>query len=88
MSEAAPRISIGDKGSKELAVFTKGEAVSLASTISAVAPSVVKGELLGSKGQPIVAPNLNKKMAFRISTEAENGMYNDDYPVRIFTSTN
>ncbi|GME74155.1 unnamed protein product [[Candida] boidinii] len=87
-SEAAPRISIGDKGSKELAVFTKGEAVSLASTISAVAPSVVKGELLGSKGQPIVAPNLNKKMAFRISTEAENGMYNDDYPVRIFTSTN
>lgn len=55
-----PRISIGEKGSKELAAFGLDQEVSLSTTLSSVKPDVVKGEVLGKVGEPIVAPSLNK----------------------------
>lgn len=88
-SAAKPRISIGDKGSKELAAFGLDQIVSLSTTLSTVKPNVVKGELLGEVGEPIVAPSLNK-FHWTIMKEPVHGMYNDDtdvYPCRFFTDT-
>lgn len=45
-SAASPRISIGDKGNKELEVFTNGNDVSLSTTLKSVPANVVKGEIL------------------------------------------
>ncbi|RCK65840.1 NADH-ubiquinone oxidoreductase 21 subunit [Candida viswanathii] len=83
-SAANPRISIGDKGNKELEVFTNGNDVSLSSTLKAVPATVVKGEILGKTGEPIVAPSLNK-FKWEILSEPVSGMYTSDYPCRIFT---
>lgn len=83
-SESNPRISIGEKGNKELAVFTNGQDVSLASTLKSVPASVVKGEVLGKSGEPIVAPSLNK-FKWEILPEPVHGMYSEAYPCRIFT---
>lgn len=80
-----PRISIGDKGTKELSVFIDpSQEVSLASTLSSVSPSVLKGELLGKEGEPIVAPSL-KKFHWTILQEPQHGMFTDNYPCRMFT---
>ncbi|ODV78423.1 NADH-ubiquinone oxidoreductase subunit [Suhomyces tanzawaensis NRRL Y-17324] len=80
-----PRISIGDKGTKELSVFIESaEPVSLATTLAGVPANVVKGELLGAQGEPIVAPSLNK-FEWTILQEPEHGMYTEQYPCRIFT---
>lgn len=78
-----PRVSIGDKGSQELAAFGEGQTVSLATTLSTLAPNVVKGEVLGRSGEPIVAPSLNK-FKWTILEEPEHGMFTDEYPCRIF----
>ncbi|CAK9437941.1 uncharacterized protein LODBEIA_P23190 [Lodderomyces beijingensis] len=84
-SEAAPRVSIGDKGTQELSTFTApGEVVSLSSTLTKIPESVVKGQILGSSGEPIVAPSLHK-FKWQILPENVHGMYPDKYPVRIFT---
>jgi hypothetical protein len=84
-SSTNPRISIGDKGTKELSVFVdSGAEVSLASTLSTVPSSVIMGELLGKQGEPIVAPSLNK-FHWTILQEPEHGMFTDKYPCRIFT---
>lgn len=88
-SAERPRISVGDKGTKELAKFNPGETVSLSTTLTNVKPDVVKGEILGQEGEPIVAPSLNK-FQWTILREPQHGMYIDDidtYPCRIFTDT-
>ncbi|KAK6462205.1 NADH-ubiquinone oxidoreductase subunit [Scheffersomyces coipomensis] len=80
-----PRISIGDKGTKELSVYIDStQPVSLATTLQSVPANVIKGELLGSSGEPIVAPSLNK-FQWKILEEPEHGMFTDQYPCRIFT---
>lgn len=78
-----PRVSIGDKGNKELAAFGAGQTVSLATTLTTLDPKVIKGEVLGQSGEPIVAPSLNK-FQWTILEEPEHGMYTDEYPCRIF----
>ncbi|EMG50373.1 hypothetical protein SBY92_000314 [Candida maltosa Xu316] len=83
-SASNPRISIGDKGTQELQVFTNGQEVSLATTLKSTPASVVKGEILGKSGEPIVAPSLNK-FKWEILPEPVHGMYTDNYPCRIFT---
>lgn len=82
-SAANPRISIGDKGSKELAAFGAGQTVSLSTTLTSLDSKVLKGEVLGVSGEPIVAPSLNK-FKWTILEEPQHGMYTDDYPCRIF----
>lgn len=84
-SAEKPRISIGDKGSQELASFTGTLVVSLASTLVGVNKSVVNGELLGTQGEPVVAPAMHK-YKLTILEEPVHGMYTDDYPCRTFTS--
>lgn len=84
-SASNPRVSVGDKGIKELSVYIDSSApVSLAKTLANVPASVVKGELLGKNGEPIVAPSLNK-FKWTILQEPQHGMYPDTYPCRIFT---
>lgn len=83
-SAAKPRIAIGMKGTEELQVYTNSHAVSLSTTLSTVDSDVIKGELLGPSGEPIVAPSLNK-FTWKILSEPEHGMYTDEYPCRIFT---
>lgn len=80
-----PRISIGNKGSKELEVFqTPDQEVGLSTILTSIEPSIVKGELLGEQGEPIVAPSLNK-FHWTILREPQHGMYTDEYPCRMFT---
>lgn len=84
-SSAQPRISIGDKGTQELSAFVDpAKEVSLTSTLTNIPTSVVKGQILGKKGEPIVAPSLNK-FKWVVLDEPVHGMYNDNYPCRIFT---
>lgn len=83
-SAEKPRISIGDKGSKELAAFGEGSSVSLATTLTGVDKSVIKGQVLGFSGEPVVAPSMHK-FKWKILQEPEHGMYTDDYPCRTFT---
>lgn len=83
-SAEAPRIAIGNKGSQELQVFNDPSApVSLSATLSGVDSSIIKGELLGASGEPIVAPSLNK-FKWTIISEPQSGMYTEEYPCRIF----
>ncbi|KAI3403986.1 hypothetical protein KGF56_003253 [Candida oxycetoniae] len=82
---AHPRISIGDKGNKELSTYTAAkEVVCLSNTLSHVPETVVRGEILGQQGEPIVAPSLNK-FKWEILPESVHGMYTDQYPCRMFT---
>lgn len=84
-SASNPRISVGDKGSKELAVFVDPtKQVSLASTLNTVSPSVIKNEVLGPQGGPVVAPAL-KKFKWSILREPQHGMFTEEYPCRMFT---
>ncbi|CUM67929.1 uncharacterized protein PRCAT00005641001 [Priceomyces carsonii] len=84
-SAEKPRISIGDKGTKELSIFIEPSSeVSLATTLTNVPESVVRGELLGASGEPIVAPSLNK-FHWTILQEPQHGMFTESYPCRIFT---
>lgn len=84
-SAANPRISVGDKGTKELQAYnTPDQVVSLSSTLTDIDPKIVKGEILGSEGEPIVAPSLNK-FHWTILREPQHGMFADNYPCRIFT---
>lgn len=78
-----PRISIGEKGTKELAVYDQN-IVLLSDTLKEIDPKIVKGEILGPAGEPIVAPNLNK-FKWKVLEEPQHGMYPDEYPVRIFS---
>ena len=81
-----PRISVGDKGTKELSTFEGGNVVSLTSTLSKLPENVIKGEILGKQGEPIVAPSLNK-FKWEILPESVHGRYTEEYPCRIFTDT-
>lgn len=83
-SAEKPRISIGEKGTKELELYDADQHVNLSTTLSTIEPSVIKGELLGTQGEPIVAPSLNK-FHWKILKEPEHGMFTDAYPCRIFT---
>lgn len=83
-SAEKPRLSIGDKGTKELATYSAGNAVSLSSTLNRIDQSVVRGEVLGELGEPIVAPSMHK-FKWKILKEPQHGMYTDDYPCRTFT---
>lgn len=84
-SAATPRVSIGDKGTQELSVFIDtANPVSLATTLTSVPANVIRGELLGKDGEPIVAPSLNK-FKWTILQEPQHGMYDENYPCRIFT---
>lgn len=82
-SAAAPRVSVGDKGTQELAAFTGNDKIYLSTSLAQAPASVIKGEILGAQGEPIVAPSLNK-FKWRIVTEGELGMFTDDYPCRMF----
>lgn len=84
-SAAKPRISIGIKGSQELAAFGAGQTVSLSTTLASVDLAVLKGEVLGALGEPVVAPSMHK-FKWKILEEPQHGMYTDDYPCRTFTS--
>lgn len=77
------RLPKGDEGVKQLAVL-KTESVKLVDVLSSVPKNVIYGEVLGKAGEPIVAPNLNKKFSVKIIPEEEHGMLSDEYPVRIF----
>lgn len=83
-SAEKPRISIGEKGTKELELYDADQHVNLSATLSTIEPSIIKGELLGTQGEPIVAPSLNK-FHWRLLKEPEHGMFTDSYPCRIFT---
>lgn len=80
------RLSKGDEGIKQLATI-KNDSIKLVDVLSSVPKNVIYGEVLGKSGEPIVAPNLNKKFSVKLLTEEEHGMYNEDYPVRIFKAT-
>ncbi|KAJ9099561.1 hypothetical protein QFC19_005986 [Naganishia cerealis] len=81
-----PRVSVGEKGTKELSVFIDpSQDVSLATSLSGVPQSVIRGELLGKQGEPIVAPSMNK-FKWTILQEPEHGMYTENYPCRMFTN--
>lgn len=85
-SAEKPRVSIGDKGLKEVALYQDALAgVSLTSTLTKVDPAIIKGELLGVQGEPIVAPSLNK-FNWKILREPEHGMFTEKYPCRMFTN--
>lgn len=85
-SEANSRLPKGEEGVKTLATL-KDENLELSSVLQTVPKTVIDGEVLGKQGEPIVAPNLNKKFRVRLMTEEESGMYSSDYPVRMFTIT-
>lgn len=79
------RVSVGNKGTQELSVFLDpAQDVSLATSLSSVPLNVIKGELLGKQGEPIVAPSM-KKFKWTILQEPQHGMYTENYPCRIFT---
>ncbi|CAH6723281.1 putative NADH-ubiquinone oxidoreductase 21.3 kDa subunit [[Candida] jaroonii] len=80
------RLSIGDKGTQELSVFeaSPSKPVELSVTLNEIDSSVIKGEMLGGAGEPIVAPSLNK-FKWKILEEPQHGMYVEEYPCRIFT---
>lgn len=83
-SASSPRVSIGDKGNQELAVFENpDQPISLATTLGGIDKSIINGELLGKQGEPMVAPSLNK-FKWEIIRESQSGMYTDSYPCRIF----
>lgn len=84
-SAEKPRILIGNKGTQELAVFAPGQTVSLSSTLATVDLTVVKGEILGLQGEPVVAPSMHK-FKWKILEEPQHGMYTDEYPCRTFTT--
>ncbi|TID30379.1 hypothetical protein CANINC_001081 [Pichia inconspicua] len=77
------RLPKGDEGVKQLTIL-KTEPVKLTEVLKTTPKNVIYGEILGKEGQPITAPNLNKKFAVKILREEEHGIYNEDYPVRIF----
>ncbi|VEU19948.1 DEKNAAC100379 [Brettanomyces naardenensis] len=85
-SEANSRLPDGEEGVKQLTVVDENK-LELVDVLKSAPASVINGEVLGKQGEPIVAPNLNKAFKVRILTEEESGMYNDDYPVRVFTVT-
>ncbi|KAF5210287.1 putative NADH-ubiquinone oxidoreductase subunit [Clavispora lusitaniae] len=85
-SAAKPRVSIGEKGTKELAAFSPGQVVSLSTTLTSLDPKVVKGEVLGQAGEPIVAPSL-RKFQWKVLEEPQHGMFTDEYPCRIFSDS-
>lgn len=84
-SAANPRVSVGEKGAKELAEFSADKSVSLLTVLNGVDTSVIRGLVLGATGEPIVAPAM-KKFKWKILTEPEHGMYSEDYPCRQFTT--
>lgn len=84
-SAEKPRIAAGEKGTKELAMFVEpSQGVSLSTTLTGISPNVVKGEVLGVEGEPVVAPSLNK-FKWKILLEPQHGMFTDKYPCRMFT---
>ncbi|ONH77407.1 hypothetical protein BOH78_0618 [Pichia kudriavzevii] len=80
------RLPKGDEGVKQLSTL-QSEPVQLVDVLKSSNKSIINGEVLGKFGEPIIAPNLNKKFSVKIIHEEEHGMYSDDYPVRIFKST-
>lgn len=80
------RLPKGEDGVKELTIL-KSEPVKLVEVLNNAPKNVIFGEVLGKNGEAIVAPNLNKKFSVKLISEEEHGMYNEDYPVRIFKTT-
>ncbi|KAI5953264.1 hypothetical protein KGF54_002635 [Candida jiufengensis] len=86
-SESKPRISIGKKGEEELIPFENpNKEISLSTTLTNLPENIIRGEILGKEGEPIVAPSLNK-FKWEILSENVSGMYTDKYPCRMFTDT-
>lgn len=84
-SAQSPRISIGEKGNRELQLYNDPQTpVNLSTTLASVDPQLIKNEVLGEQGGPIVAPSLHKFL-WKIVSENQHGMYSDDYPCRMFT---
>ncbi|KAI5959613.1 uncharacterized protein KGF55_005257 [Candida pseudojiufengensis] len=84
-SEQKPRISIGKKGEEELVVYKQpNQEISLSTTLTNLPENIIKGEILGNEGEPIIAPSLNK-FKWEILSENVSGMYTDKYPCRMFT---
>ncbi|KAG7839595.1 hypothetical protein KL942_003206 [Ogataea angusta] len=77
------RLPKGEEGAKQLALASSGQ-VDLPQVLRAADSAILHGELLGPRGEPVVAPNLNKKLSMEILEEPEHGMYTDEYPVRMF----
>ncbi|KAG7191336.1 uncharacterized protein KQ657_003541 [Scheffersomyces spartinae] len=83
-SAANSRVSVGEKGKKELAAFSEPVSLSTTLTQGSIPVDVINGELLGSSGEPISAPS-RTHVKWTILQEAQHGMYADKYPCRIFT---
>ncbi|ESX02841.1 hypothetical protein KL918_002386 [Ogataea parapolymorpha] len=77
------RLPKGEEGVKQLALVSSGQ-VDLPQVLRTADSAILNGELLGPRGEPVVAPNLNKKLSMKILEEPEHGMYTDEYPVRMF----
>lgn len=84
-SKQASRVLIGNEGYKQLAVFDKGKHVYLSSVLKQVPDTVVNGQILGSNGEPVVAPSLNKGYSWDL-VKGDHGMYTDEYPCRLFNT--
>lgn len=83
-SAEKPRIASGEEGSKQVSFYSAENEVSLPNTLTSLDSSVVKGEVLGPQGEPLVAPSL-RKFNWTILQEPEHGMYSNKYPCRMFT---
>lgn len=86
-SAKTPRVSIGNKGKEELAVFEKPSASTLLSnTLPKIPARVIKEEIIGLDASGIVAPSLSRNMAWVIVPEAKNGIYGPEFPCRLFNT--
>lgn len=81
-SKVNPRVSIGNKGHEELAVFDKGE-VLLSKTLADTSSSIIQKEILDGG---VVAPSLARGKKWVIIPEAKNGIYGPQYPCRLFNT--
>lgn len=88
-SVSVPRISAGDQGTKELERFQNGNLQLLSTTLSEIDPTVLKGQILGPQGEPIVAPSMNRSgtKTVVLQDSTSHGMYSSEYPVRMFSVT-
>lgn len=78
---AHSRLAKGDAGVKALAEV---QSVSLVQALGKVAGGALNGEVLTKDGGPIVAPTMCKGYRMNLVPEGEHGMYDSDYPVRMF----
>ncbi|CCH42988.1 NADH-ubiquinone oxidoreductase 21.3 kDa subunit [Wickerhamomyces ciferrii] len=82
-----PRVSIGEKGLKELALVQdpSNRENYLSNSLKTINQGIIDKQVLGDNGV-IVAPSLGitQKRSVHLVNQDEHGMYPENYPVRIF----